>query len=382
MVGCMRMRFGWLVLLMVLVGGGVRAEMRGAWVASVHNINFPSRAGLSSGAQKEEMVRLLDGARRAKLNAIFLQVRPEGDALYASRIEPWSRYLTGVQGESPGYDPLAFAIAEGRKRGIAVHAWLNPYRANANASKALAPNHVARRYAKHAHRVGNVLMMDPGATAVQEHIVAVVKDLLGRYDLAGIHFDDYFYPYPDSKGRLPKFPDDATYAAYRAGGGNLPREEWRRQNVNTLIRKVHHAVKATKPSTVFGVSPFGIYTPGMPPDVKAGVDQLNQLFSDPVRWMREGWVDYLAPQLYWKNDGPQSFQSLLRWWRNPRINPRGVDVIPGVAVDRLVSHGWPASEIANQLRIERSVQPRGKGGFILWNIGAVRKNSKGVAGVL
>lgn len=356
----------------------VRAEVRGAWIASVHNINFPSKKGLSPEAQKAEIVRLLDAARKANLNAVFFQVRPESDALYASRIEPWSRYLTGRQGTSPGFDPLAFAIAEGKKRGLGVHAWLNPYRANASASNPLASNHIARKYPQYAYRVGSGVWMDPGAPEVQNHIVAVVKDLLARYDLAGIHFDDYFYPYPDTKGHLPNFPDDKTYAAYRAKGGKLPKADWRRDNVNSLIRKVHQAVKSAKSSTLFGVSPFGIYTKGAPPDVKAGVDQLNQLYCDSVRWMKEGWVDYLAPQLYWKEGGPQSFSSLLRWWRHPQVNPRGVLIIPGIAVDRMSAHGWPASEIATQLRIERTTSPRGQGGYILWNIASLRNNTKDI----
>lgn len=363
------------------VMGVAHAELRGVWIASVHNLNFPSKAGLSPESQKAQIVRALDTAHAAGLNAVFFQVRPEGDALYASRLEPWSRFLTGTQGKSPGFDPLAFAISEGRKRGIGIHAWLNPYRANADAAKPLAAGHIARRYPQYAYRVGSVLWMDPGAPPVRKHIVDVVKDITSRYEVAGIHFDDYFYPYPDTKGRLPRFPDDKTYAAYKNAGGRLSKADWRRENVNALIRSVHQAVKSTRPGAVFGVSPFGIYTKGEPPDVKAGVDQLNQLFSDPVRWMREGWVDYLAPQLYWKNEGPQSFRSLLEWWRGPRANPRGVPIYPGVAIDRLSSHGWPSSEIATQLRVERATQPRSSGGFILWNIGALEKNTQGVRAV-
>jgi uncharacterized lipoprotein YddW (UPF0748 family) len=359
--------------------GTIRAEFRGAWIASVHNINFPSKAGLPAATQQAELARLLDAAARAGLRHVLLQVRPESDALYQSPIEPWSRFLTGTQGTPPGYDPLAFAISEGRKRGIHIHAWLNPYRASASASKPLATGHVARRFPQLAYRIGSVLWMDPGAPAVQDHIVAVVKDLCSRYELAGVHFDDYFYPYPDNSGNLPRFPDDITYAAHGAG---LSKADWRRRNVNSLLKRVHQTVKATRPSAVFGVSPFGIYTKGVPPDVKAGVDQYHQLFSDPVRWMKEGSVDYLAPQLYWKEGGPQSFSSLLRWWRSPEANPRGVPIIPGIAVDRINSHGWDASEIARQLAAERSIGPRPNAGFLLWNIGAVRSNAKGVVGVL
>jgi uncharacterized lipoprotein YddW (UPF0748 family) len=358
------------------------ADFRGAWVASVHNINFPSKSGLPAAAQKAEIARILDAAARANLNAVMVQVRPEGDALYPSDIEPWSRFLTGKQGASPGYDPLATFVAEGRKRGIRVHAWINPYRAATDAGASRADGHVARRFPKYAYRVGRTLLMDPGSKEVREHILRVVADLLSRYDLAGIHFDDYFYPYPSDSGQLPSFPDDATYAAYRKAGGPLDKADWRRENVNDLIRRTGALVRSKKPGALFGVSPFGIYRPGVPGGIKAGVDQYAQLYSDPVCWMREGWIDYLAPQLYWKEGGPQSFSALLGWWRGKSANPRGIPVWPGIAVDRLGSHGWGADEIARQLRIERSVGPRPPGGMIFWNIGALAGNKKGVLSVV
>ena len=366
-----------LLPLAVLAG-----DFRGAWIASVYNINFPSGTGQSVASQKEQIIRLLDTAKRCNLNAVLFQVRPESDALYASRIEPWSRYLTGTQGENPGFDPLQFIIAEGKKRGIEVHAWLNPYRGAANASQARAANHISKKYPQYAYRVGNVLWMDPGAPAVQDHILAVTRDLLQRYDLAGIHFDDYFYPYPTDSGKVYPFPDDATYAAYRAKGGQLGKADWRRDNVNTLIRKTGQVVRSTRPGAKFGVSPFGIYQPGLPAGTTAGVDQFNQLYGDPLKWMREGWIDYLAPQLYWKDDGPQSFSKLLRWWRSPSVNPRGVPIWPGLAVDRMSSHGWPAGEIARQVSIEKSTSPRGRGGVIFWNIKPLQSNTKGVNAVI
>ncbi len=359
-----------------------RAEFRGAWVASVFNINFPSSEGQPAEAQKAKAIAILDAAKAAGLNAVLLQVRPEGDALYASELEPWSRYLTGTQGRSPGYDPLAFFIAEGKKRGLAVHAWINPYRAAGNAREARAANHISKKFPQFAYRIGSVLWMDPGAPQVQRHVVAVVRDLLSRYDIAGVHLDDYFYPYPTDSGAVYPFPDERTYAAYRAGGGTLEKADWRRNNAHVLIRALGEVVHSTKPGALFGVSPFGIYTKGSPPDVKAGVDQYHQLFSDPLKWMREGWVDYLAPQLYWAEGGPQSFSSLLRWWRSPQANPRGVPIWPGIAIDRMSSHGWPTSEIATQLNLEKSIGPRGRGGFLLWNIGPLTKNTKGILSVV
>lgn len=358
------------------------ADFRGAWVASVYNINYPSKTGLSVDAQKNEIIRLLDTAKRARLNALLVQVRPEGDALYSSSLEPWSRYLTGSQGGSPGFDPLAFFISEGKKRGIEIHAWLNPYRAAADGSKGRASGHISKRFPQYTYRVGSSLWMDPGAPQVQDHIVRVVSDIVKRYDVAGVHFDDYFYPYPKDNGDVYPFPDDATYAAYRARGGQLSRADWRRDNVNSLIRRVGQAVHAGRSGAKFGVSPFGIYRKGAPADVTAGVDQYSQLYGDPVKWLREGWVDYLAPQLYWRDGGPQSFTSLLRWWRSPAVNPRGVSILPGIAVDRMTEKGWPAAEIAKQLSIERSIQPRGRGGFLLWNIKALQNNTKGVNAVI
>lgn len=353
-------------------------EFRGAWVASVHNINFPSKRGLSVAAQKSEIIRMLEVAKRCRLNALMVQVRPEGDALYASRLEPWSRYLTGTQGQNPGYDPLAFFISEAKKRSIEVHAWMNPYRAAANFSHPRAANHISRRFPQYTYKIGTVLMMDPGSPEVQDHVVNVVRDILSRYDLAGVHFDDYFYPYPTTGGHVYPFPDDKTYAAYRQRGGGLSKADWRRDNVNTLIRKVGQVVRSAKPGAKFGVSPFGIYQPGVPVGIKAGVDMFNQLYADPLKWMREGWIDYLSPQLYWREGGPQSFSLLLRWWRSPEANPRGVPIWPGIAVDRLSSHGWPSAEIARQLQLEQSIGPRRQGGVIFWNIKPLQSGTKGV----
>jgi len=357
------------------------ADFRGAWVASVHNINFPSSQGLSQEAQKAQIIRLLDAAKRCRLNALMVQVRPESDALYSSSLEPWSRFLTGTQGGSPGYDPLAFFIAEGRKRGIGIHAWLNPYRGAATSGNR-AENHITRRFPQYAYKVGSVVYMDPGAPEIQAHILRVVKDLLTRYDLAGIHYDDYFYPYPTDSGKTYPFPDDATYSAYRSRGGTLGKADWRRENVNSLIRRTGELVHATRPGAKFGVSPFGIYQPGVPAGIKAGVDQYNQLFGDPVKWLGQGWVDYLAPQLYWREGGPQSFSALLKWWRGPQANPRGVPIFPGIAVDRLSEKGWPADEIAQQLRIERATGPRPQGGAIFWSMKPLLNNTKGVDAIV
>lgn len=378
----MKTRFLFLFLVIFQSQALFAQEFRGAWVASVWNLNFPSKPGMSAEAQQKEIISILDRARQVRLNQLFIQVRPESCALYSSGLEPWSRFLTGQQGRSPGYDPLQMFIDEGRKRGIHIHAWLNPYRAAIDTKQNRYAGHISNRLPQHTKRIGNLLWMDPGAPAVQQQVVGVVKDLIRRYDLAGVHLDDYFYPYPDL-AKNKDFPDADTFAAYQKRGGGLARADWRRENVNTLIRSIQQVMKSEKPGMLFGVSPFGIYTKGQPADVKAGLDQYHELYADPVKWMREGWVDYLVPQLYWQEGGPQSFSSLLRWWRSPTINPRGVPIYPGIAVDRLGgSHKWPISEIATQLKLEQSIGPRRNGGFVLYNIGPVMANTKNLCNLL
>jgi uncharacterized lipoprotein YddW (UPF0748 family) len=351
--------------------------LKGAWVATVYNLNFPSHAGLSAEIQKAQIRHIVDAAARSGLNALMVQVRPESDALYASHLEPWSRYLTGVQGSGPGYDPLDYFIRVGREQGIAIHAWINPYRAAANASELRAGNHASHQLIGAVHRIGNALWMDPGEPAVRDHVVKVVRDIVERYPVAGIVLDDYFYPYPTRAYTSGSFPDHSLYAKY---GGNTGLGDWRRQNVNLLIKELHDAVKETRSDVQFGVSPFGIYRKGFPANVMAELDQYQDLYADPIAWLKNGWVDYLSPQLYWRDKSAQSFSALLEWWRSPDANPRQIPIYPSIAIDRLGgSYGWPSSEIASQLAIELSIKPRSSGGFILWNVGPLVENKKGVA---
>ena len=354
--------------------------LRGAWVASVYNLNFPSHAGLSAEVQKEQIRRIVDAAARSGLNALMVQVRPEGDALYSSHLEPWSRYLTGVQGEAPGYDPLDYFIRVAREQNIAIHAWINPYRAATNASEARAENHVSHELAGAVHRIGSVLWLDPGDPAVREHVVRVVRDIIERYPVAGVILDDYFYPYPSHNFPRGSFPDRTFYGRY---GGHSDIGDWRRENINKLIEALHDAVKEVRPDALFGVSPFGIYTKGSPSVVVTGVDQYRDLYADPVTWLKNRWVDYLSPQLYWRDKSEQSFSALLEWWRSPVANPHAIPIYPSIALDRLGgSFGWPSSEIASQLAIELSTRTRSSGGFILWNVGPLLENKKGVAAVI
>lgn len=369
----------WVIALFLVMGSMARAEFRGAWISTVHNLDWPTK-GASEEQQKSELVRLLNAAKSLGLSDILFQVRPEGDALYRSSLEPWSRFLTGTQGKDPGYDPLEFCIAEAKKRGLRVHAWFNPYRASVHAGAPLASNHMARRFSSYAYKSGGALSMDPSSREVQDHVVKVVSDVVRRYDVAGIHFDDYFYPYPPEHGKRT-FPDSKSYARYREAGGKLDLADWRRDNVNHLIACVSQAVKSIRPGTMFGVSPFGIYTKGQPSTVKAGLDQLNEIFADPVRWMRSGWVDYLAPQLYWKDQSAQSFTELLKWWRGNEANPRGIPIYPGIAVYRVSEQDWPPQEIVRQVALSRTVG-RGASGHIFFRMGNLADNSKGVTTLL
>jgi uncharacterized lipoprotein YddW (UPF0748 family) len=361
----------------------VLAELRGAWIAAVYNLNFPSRPGLSADEQKQQIRNLVDIAARAHLNALMVQVRPEGDALYDSSLEPWSRFLTGVQGQSPGYDPLATFLAEGHRRGIAIHGWINPYRAAANAGSLLSRKHEVNALGNAVHRIGTALWLDPGDARVRQHVVAVVQDLVERYPVDGVILDDYFYPYPSSALPRGTFPDAATYSRYKQQGGTMAIDEWRRNNVNLLVRQLYSVVKNVRPRALFGISPFGIYTHGEPADVQADLDQYRDLYADPVEWMKAGWVDYLSPQLYWREGGPQSYSNLLRWWRSSATNPRGVPIYPSIALERLGSgFNWSAAEIRHQIELEQSIGPRSSGGFVLWNIGQLARNEKGIASVI
>ena len=307
-------------------------EFRGAWVATVGNIDWPSEKGLSSGQQQAELLAILDRAVQLKLNAVIFQVRPACDAMYASKIEPWSEYLTGTMGRAPQpyYDPLAFAIAEAHKRGLELHAWFNPYRARVlGTGSPTSPDHISKRRPQLVRQYGKFLWLDPGEKQVQDYSLSVIMDVVKRYDVDGIHFDDYFYPYKekDAAGKEMDFPDDASWRRFGAGG-KLSRDDWRRENVNRFIERVYTSIKSSKPWVKFGVSPFGIWRPGYPAQVK-GFDSYAELYADSRKWLANGWVDYFAPQLYWSIDSPeQSFPALLRWWAVQ--NTRGRLLVAGM----------------------------------------------------
>jgi uncharacterized lipoprotein YddW (UPF0748 family) len=352
-------------------------EFRGVWVASVKNIDWPSQPGLSTAQQKAELIALLERAAQLRLNAVFLQIRPSCDALYASKLEPWSEYLTGRMGQapSPWYDPLAFAIEEAHRRGLELHAWFNPFRArHASGISALARNHISKTRPALVKTYGKSLWLDPGEQQVHDYVVQVVQDVVQRYDIDGVHFDDYFYPYEekDAKGQPLPFPDWSSWKRYKEAGGKLAKEDWRRQNVNSFVSRIGRAIKTQKPSVRFGISPFGIWRPGYPSQIR-GFDAYGKLYADARKWFIEGSVDYLAPQLYWPtSQREQSYPVLLRWWAEQNAQQR---------------HLWPGSslnhdpvEIVNQIRLTRK-QP-GAGGNILWSAKALLQNRRGIGDLL
>ena len=297
-----------------------KREFRAAWVATVGNIDWPSRAGLTADQQRAEFVSILNQHQQAGLNAVVVQVRSVCDALYPSTFEPWAAVLTGQQGQSPGYDPLAFMLAECRKRGMEFHAWFNPYRAVSNAQTAqLDPNHVVLKHPEWMLAQGTLRVLDPGLPAVRNYVTSIIMDVVRRYDIDGVHFDDYFYPDAPraGSGTFP-YSDDLTYAAHRRGIAN--RGDWRRDNVNLLVKQVSDSIRAVKPWVKFGISPSGIWqnrTTAQPlGSATNGGESYFGIYADSRLWVQSGWLDYVAPQLYW-NIGYTiaDYSILVPWWQ-------------------------------------------------------------------
>jgi uncharacterized lipoprotein YddW (UPF0748 family) len=370
-------------LLLVLAASGIRAqvsssfqppepkrEFRGVWVATVANINWPSKPGLSVTAQKAELLDILETARENHLNAVLLQVRPACDALYASDLEPWTEYLTGTMGQppAPAYDPLQYAVGAAHRRGLELHAWFNPFRALHHSSQSrVARNHISKTRPDLVHRYGAYLWLNPGEADARRHSLKVILDVVRRYDIDGVHFDDYFYPYPekDARGGTLVFPDRAAWQKY---GKGLSRGDWRRHNVDTFVQQVQQAVHREKPWMQFGISPFGIWRPGHPKPIR-GLDAYASLYADARKWLQQGWVDYLVPQLYWPIDSPgQSFPLLLEWWEDQNVKRR--HLWPGLNAVK-VGEPWTEREILNQVKLTRQF---GLDGQVHYNINEFRQN--------
>jgi len=361
----------------------VDREFRAVWVATVDNIDWPSEPGLPVLQQKAEMMELLDRAALMNMNAIIFQIRPTADAFYKSELEPWSYYLTGENGlaPSPEYDPLQFAIEEAHRRGIELHAWFNPYRAyHQSAPDTLSGAHVSDRLPGSVHRYGEMLWMDPGSETATEHSVSVILDVVERYDIDGVHLDDYFYPYSinDEDGNRVEFPDSSFY---ELTGDGLSRGDWRRRNVDQLIERLYSGIKERKPWVLFGISPFGIWRPGYPEGI-TGFDAYANLYADAKKWLQEGWVDYFTPQLYWKLDSSgQPYGALLSWWVEQNLKNR--HIWPGNYTSRIILEGnshWEPDEVVAQVRHTRQVS--GATGNVHFSMRAIMPADHGMGSAL
>lgn len=370
------------VFFLLLMAGGVFAqvqtgsaypkrEFRAAWIQSV-NGQF---RGMPTEKLKQNLIGQLNSLQKAGINAIIFQVRPEADALYASRLEPWSRFLTGVQGKAPEpyWDPMQFMIDECHKRGMEFHAWINPYRTKTTLKSELAPNHVYNIHPEWFVTYGDQLYFDPALPESRRHICMVVSDIVSHYDVDAIHMDDYFYPYP-IKGK--DFPDDASFA--RFGGGFSNKGDWRRSNVNVLIKKLHETIREIKPWVKFGVSPFGIYRNESSDPLGSktkGLQNYDDLYADVLLWAREGWIDYNIPQIYWHIGHPVAdYETLVKWWaRNTENRPLFI----GQSVMNTVQNADPKNPSINQLPRKMALQRAYQtiGGSCQWPASAVVENA-------
>ena len=333
-------------------------EFRGAWITSVYNLDWPSSKGLGIDQQKAEYIRMLDQLQSTGINAVIVQVKPAADALYPSKHAPWSEYLTGVQGKSPGYDPLEFMIQETHKRKMEFHAWFNPFRVTTSTTKTdkLAPNNPARLHPEWVLEYDNKLFLNPGIPEVREYVKNTVLEVVKNYDVDGIHFDDYFYPYPDSK--KSDIPDHKTYKAYEKAYKN--KADWRRYNINAMIKDISSSIKNTKSNVQFGISPFGVWrnasTDPKGSDTKAGVTSYDTNYADTRYWAYTGWIDYIVPQIYWNiGFAPACYEKTLKWWVR-ELEGKPADLYIGHALYKVgVEEGpWKnPEEIPNQILMNR-----------------------------
>lgn len=358
-------------------------EMRAAWIATVANIDWPSKPGLPAEQQKEEMVKMLDYLASANINAIVMQIRPTADAFYPSALEPWSHWLTGKQGQKPEpfYDPLEFIIREAHERCMEVHVWLNPYRVmNSNRPELLHPDHPYFKRPELFVRYGNQLYFNPGLDETRQMLNRVVEDIVQRYDVDAIHFDDYFYPY---KVAGEEFPDAETFNRYPRGYTSQQRDDWRRNNVDMIIRELQQTIKSNKPWVEFGISPFGVWrndnVDSRGSATRAGVQNYDDLYADILKWLREGWIDYVVPQLYWEiGKEVADYAVLVKWWNE---NVYGKNLYIGLYASKLGNEkadpAWQKpNELARQLRLNE--QYSGVDGAVYFSAKGIVKNLQGI----
>lgn len=367
----------------------IRREVRAAWVATVWNIDWPTtRNNVTS--QRTQMNAILDAAASMKLNALFVQVRSQCDAMYPSSIEPWSYFLTGRMGRAPtpsSYDPIQEWIAGCRARGIEFHAWFNPYRAlvqtpGSGDAGFISPLHVSNANPSIVVQYGSYKWLDPGNPASVAYTQSVINDVVARYDIDGLVFDDYFYPYQirDANNNIVDFPDTTSYNAYLSGGGLLGRSDWRRRNVDDFIQSCYQQIKSAKPWVKFGIGPFGIWRPGNPSGV-TGLDAYASIYTDSKKWINMGWVDYFCPQLYWAiDDEGQWYDRLLPWWTQQ--NWQGRHLLASNGAHNLSTTGadWPAQELLDQIEVTRDTP--GAQGNVFYSIKWLQNNTKSIKSLL
>lgn len=356
-------------------------EMRGAWIATVANIDWPSQSNLSTQEQQDEMIAILDSLEKAHFNAVFFQIRPCGDAFYESEIEPWSKYLSGRQGVEPAdfYDPLAFVCNEAHKRCIEVHAWINPYRIlNSNRIEELYTDHLYHRHPEYFIKYASKWYFNPGLEQTQYYLNRVVEDIVSRYDIDAIHMDDYFYPYPVNG---LEFKDYSTYQRYPRGFTNI--EDWRRDNVTSIVKLLSSTIKRIKPWVEFGISPFGVWRNYSIDKTgsysQAGITNYDDLYADINLWMKDSLIDYVVPQLYWSIGRKDvDYVTLLGWWRN---HSRTVSMYSGMAIYKLgdsnLGKAWNrGNEICRQLDVNRETQR--VNGQVMYPVHSILKDTKGI----
>lgn len=360
-----------------------KRDLRGVFIANVFNLNWPTNRLATPAVQRAELITILDNLKANGYNSIYLQVRAECDAMYNSSIEPWSQWQTGTQGlaPSPLWDPLAFAVTETHTRGLELHAWLNPYRAQTSSPVTYpkAANHVINTNPSWIFTSStnvNLKILDPGIPAVTTYITSIVQDIATRYDVDGIHFDDYFYP---SGGMIaaPNNQDAASFVNFNPGGLSLA--NWRRDNVNKMVASVYDAIQiinaANNKNVIFSISPFGIWKSGTPTGI-VGQSSFDALFCDPIAWLNAGKVDYLAPQLYWRIGGAQDYVALSKWWNDQsKANNRQVYISQGY-YKMVDTNNWAASEIQNQIIQNRVANMDATFGQIAYSYTEIGNNSK------
>lgn len=361
-------------------------EMRGVWISSVSNLDWPSKASYGqTEKQKQEYIQLLDEVEAMGINAVFVQVRPAADSLYPSKLVPWSSYLTGTAGKDPGYDPLAFMIEETHRRGMQFHAWFNPFRASTGSDASKLPaNHVANAHKDWIVTFGGKMYINPGIPAARSHIIETIMEVVNGYDIDGVHLDDYFYPTGETA--KSKFNDDATFKLYNPNQlGN--KGDWRRSNINAFVQELGEAIDQVKPNVAYGISPFGVWRNKSSDltgsDTKAGITAYDSTYADVRAWIKHEWIDYVVPQIYWSMSRQEvRYDILANWWAN-EVRGTQVKLYIGHAPYKLATPeiGWDsAGEIISQLQYNRSIS--GISGSIFFSAKDLRRNPLGIIQLL